>query len=79
MNLFYLIWTNANPIGLILNFIAALGWAIQMVVESNKNVKGRVLQEYEEQQKRHRHERNRNAFWLLLLCLGFLLQLIDSI
>mgnify|MGYP001584684111 CR=1 FL=1 len=68
-----------SQIGLLLNFIAGLGWAIQTFRESHKNVKGKVLQLYEEQQKRYKKERDRNVIWLVLLCLGFLLQLIESI
>jgi len=69
---------DVSQIGLGLNFIAGLGWAIQTFIESQKNVKGRVVPLYEEQQRAYKNERKRNLFWLILLCLGFLLQLIDS-
>ena len=69
---------DVSQIGLGLNFIAGLGWAIQTFIESHKNVKGRVVQLYTKQQADYKKERNRNILWLSLLCLGFLLQLIGS-
>jgi hypothetical protein len=70
--------TNANVIGLGLTFIASFGWAIQTFIESHIDFKGRVLEEYPKQQKRYRYKRNRNLLWLILLCIGFLLQFIGS-
>jgi hypothetical protein len=78
MKIIEILLTNINIIGLGLNFIASLGWAIQTFIESYKDLKGRVLSLYTEQQNDYRKKRNRNLIWLILLCLGFLLQFIDS-
>ena len=69
---------NANIIGLGLTFIASLCWAIQTFIESHKDLKGRVVPLYTEQQKNYRKKRNRNLIWLIILCIGFLLQFIGS-
>ena len=71
---FFLI--NTNIIGLGLTFIASFGWAIQTFIESYKDLKGRVTPLYIEQQKDYK--RKRNLIWLIILCLGFLLQFIGS-
>jgi hypothetical protein len=67
-----------SQIGLALTFVASLGWAIQTFIESHKDLKGRVALLYTEQQKGYRKRRNRNLIWLVIFCIGFLLQLIDS-
>ncbi len=69
---------NISQIGLGLTFIASLGWAIQTLIESHKDVSGRVVQLYKKQQKQNKSKLKRNVFWLALLCIGFLLQLIGS-
>jgi len=69
---------DISQIGLGLNFIAGLGWAIQTFIESHKNTKLRVIEEYNKQQENYRKIRNMNLIWLVILCIGFLLQLIGS-
>lgn len=69
---------DINLIGLGLTFIASLGWAIQTFIETHKDLKGRVVPLYTKQQKDYRKKRNRNLIWLILLCIGFLLQFVGS-
>ena len=78
MNIVQIFITNADIIGLGLTFIASFGWATQIFIESHKDFKGRVLEEYSQQQRGYKIKRDRNLIWLLLLCLGFLLQFIGS-
>lgn len=69
---------DINLIGLGLTFIASFGWAIQTFIETHKDLKGRVVPLYTEQQKDYRKKRNRNLIWLILFCIGFLLQFVGS-
>lgn len=78
MDVIHTLLIKANIIGLGLTFIASLGWAIQTFGESHKNTKGWVPRLGNERLKFYRHQRNRNLFWIIILCLGFLLQFIGS-
>lgn len=69
---------NANIIGLGLTFVASLGWASQIVIESHKDLKGRVVPLYTKQQEDYRKKRIINLIWLIILCFGFLLQFVGS-
>ena len=78
MELIKIFLINANIIGLGLTFIARLGWAIHTFIESYKDLKGRVAPLYTKQQKDYRKKRKRNLIWLIILCIGFLLQFVGS-
>ena len=67
-----------NQIGLILSFLASLLWAIQTIMIYHRKTQTHALREYQEELKYNRKQRGWNIFWLCLLSLGFLLQLISS-
>ena len=69
---------NISQIGLGLNFIASFFWAIQTIMIYHRKTQTHALREYQEELKHNIKQRGWNIFWLCLLCLGFLLQLIGS-
>lgn len=74
INLFGLI-LSFTQFGLILNFFAGFGWLIQNIIAYNEKIDSRPMRLYYKQVKHYKLQKGLNILWLVLLSVGFLLQL----
>jgi len=75
INIFGLI-LSSSQLGLILNFLAGLGWLIQNIISYNEKIYSYPIKLYSKQVIYYKTQKGLNILWLSLLCIGFSIQLL---